>query len=1107
MFSEDTHNLDLNDISGEDAIFDINSLDIEDFSEQTPVDNQFGNIDELSLDNSLDFDIDAGADIFVDFESKDEEISLDASILLSSQVDISRELIPYSSMVSDVYKRVKKIISNKEVILSKPNFNDFSFISNKNIQQQVYAYFCSVLDDLVTDKNYSNLDKDSAYDEMKRLMYDEIHFTPNIYDDEIKKIFSVYYEKNRKLSTATVMKNSDTLATLVDIDLLELSDIVYRINSEPWKIITDYFTDINNINQNFYIDTTDYAEFVGELKAKKGSNRLTSKDVFNGIIDFLTSDDMMTTLSLTVDKRLEFTLGEFLRRYVALEMNDGTFYPSNISDIFGVNDVDNMIRILYIVLSKAVKKRSIAAEILCLTLELMYNRRDDKVIVNEFLVPFVISIARYLYSFTINPSSINPTFYYNISKGEEKNYLLNYVIDEKSYEITSDDILCLIIGDRQDLFRLPTVLEEQEKTLMICPPPDIVSNLRSVKSASKIPVNGNLLFRYTPTFYWLSNLNFTTGSIQEEEVEFDTSLGQDNNPLLSVLFNYDNNFDKSGDLPELFNLVTNRYNIVLMKELLSDNYLVLQIIEDGKNINARNALAVKDDEGGFVIRYFEAGSIDEQIILLESNEFELNSENELQLDVEDVANRENVIPRVYGEEYDNVVSHLRNINKELCDRESLDYEQELVEVKKVIARDLFYYLGLYNINNLLARSVLIKYEELANNDDYEIGSFYKDSLKDLLGIVVGDSLNIPDNSKLDRDTIKGLITKVKENLPENVMNYFPQLEEVDLHILALQACSKSEVTNDIPMDIYEAVHGIQYVNYYLRSLEEQMILLRTLIYIGDNIASIVSRNKVFNSLYNNLCTLSTVSGIENNLKSSFKDKSFEGSILSVTKRILDENLVDNYTVIKYFVLTRNLYGVLSELEECFSLDNFRYDEVYSNIMSELNLSDIESINDIDELEFNKTYSDKFSLIFNKYQTEFRDMIYDGLIKEISSFVDIKVVEMYDTLSRYGKNLFTAFNYNNSVGFVEDLNDTRDYDNQLNSYLGSFCITYSPVIGEAPNDIDGGFDRYSAYLQHRQDFCAPVNLVEFERFGLKDLTAVMSTMDIDLLDASLGLTDK
>lgn len=1055
--------------------------------------------DDLTVDAVADGGLNIDLDLDLDLDLEGE--GLDAATLLRTQIDISKEFLRYHSWTIQALQKMEALMAKRPLEFPMPAITEFSFIPAKQERQMVYGFFCAMMKDLVTMPKYASLGEEGAYDVMLLELFQELHYTPNIHRETLRRIFNTYYENNKKLARVHASEKVDSVADLIDIERVRKAELVYGVNSYAFDIATRFFSDPALANPKATIRPSEFGEFSQEIKKSVGAGSVKHKDVFDYIASFLQSEDVLKMLQITRDESLNFTIGELLRRYVVTELNDGSFYPAGMKNFkYGPYSEEAASQVITTLMS-AMQKESFTAEILYLILTMMFAMPKDEQ--DEYFRPFTMQLGRYLSAFVNDKANVNPVFYTYIGKAERTDdaqvFELGYAEGEKSYTVNCPDVLFEVVGDNTNIYHVPLVYLDGNMHSVLCPPPEVVNGVRKLSPSGRISVNGNITYRFTPSFSWLSTLSLASAMSSSEEHYDTTTLGQDNNPLLDMLLHYTNKFDTSGEQPNLVSVSSNMgCSFVGLQMGERKNIRLLSLDVDSRKVNFESGQVLIDDDHSVLLRYKEQNAVQEEVLLLKDGEYQAQI-----LDREDtISGGDNsAIELLFSEgmsvSIDAGDSYSRTVTKRVCDLNALDYDAMLEEARCIIARDLLNILNVTVIDQVLGARMIEKFLDLIKSNGGRLDSFNLGTLKELLDFTYGDP-NILTGVKEFTPELMAQLEKLSEELYNDgnvsIQAWLKHFDELDIHSFALQSCSRSELQEANDSSIYWVLHSIPACHARLRLLEDQLVLMKALYEIDSDIVAVLRKNSAIFTAYNTVCTADSVQRVEATLKSGMRVSNVP-PCLNVTRAILFNTFPENCAIVKYFVLERNAYGVLTELEECLSLGSETYKALYEEFKERLGVPDIDEVRQLTEAQFRERVSQKkASKVFYQFHDRFTQLCLDGLIAEASGVLNIETAKAYDILTAYGRYLF-----NLPETATEDLADVADFVLRGTSYVGSFIITYCPVIGEAADEIDGGFDRYSAFLRHKHNFQSLIGFEHFENCELRDLKLVSSADNSDILN--------
>ena len=1021
-----------------------------------------------------------------------EDEGLDATIL-SSVVDVSKIALGYYNTISNVKVVIMARAENMSSDIIKPTLNNFDYINNIDERMQVYRVFCKTLEDLVCDVHYSSYSIDEAYIAMKSALIETLRFTPNVHEGSFKSTFESCYVPSRKIRQS---KNGKTdlgsLSQLIDQNSLDTALSAFMINSVPFYTVSKFFEDASNFDA--YLaqkDAIAYKEFLSVVSAtRKG---IYHQDIRDAIIRFLTADETLSKLGLTTDDSLNLSIGELLRRYLNFELTSWSLNLKDIKKLVSSGFTKELLIQVYTVLMDAVSKDSISATIVCLIMEMLnsYSIRSKDY---DMFSSFVVGIANYFSAAQRDRDLISPVFYSYIGKITDENgidkFELGYTYDGSYQLTTSEDLLCSVIGDNSRVYHIPLVM--RMRGFLLIPPQELVSALMGVNGHPSI--NGTVLFKYTPTFNWVSNLSIASFK-KEKKDNLLSGVDLGNSPLLDVLFSYKADFDTSGFDPYIVEIEQENYCRILCVCVDENKPLRLKLLSFYEtNEVYYEGLCTKDPSDGTIIVQYQDNSGFTQTIVLSSsskvnyfNQEEHSKETNLP-DVKDLIPLSEECGRAVVNPY--IVS----IAQHLCDLTAMDYEEELRLARIVVARDLEYLVSPLQIDKLLGKIALENFIRYIESNNGELGSYNFGILKEVLSFTVGVDHCFADAMQWEPSMLSQLKSAAM-NLKTSVDTIIDNLVSLDSYVLAAQNVSQISLMREYDDLPYRALHYIPGINEVLTQIENEMIILKSAVQTVDEMPGILKRATPFASALRALNT--DASAFEKAVKSIKKViKSKEDDIkLRLTECMVKCHAPERLSVVKYCILEMNTKGLLTDLEESFAAfegpdDRLTpYRELLDTLKKELHIPKNIKMMELSDTDFAQYKSgvDILQFYSNHYQ-DFLELVQIGLLSELSHNVELTSVVAFDIISQWGQYLFKFKEF--------DTFDRAEFEEDFYRYLGSFFVTYSPVEGESVGDIDSGIDRVTVYTKHPEDFKSPVPLSAFGQFAIEDLKYVNTGNESD-----------
>lgn len=1075
------------------------SLDLDQNVDSGDEGQGFGEVDiELSLDSGLDFSsdgfdlsIDDGTTLSFSLEDDSEEIELNAASLLGGVADVSYRLRDYYKWSHSARQKLSVMLQSAQVERMVPTMLDFDFITDIKERQLVYGYVCQMLDDLTTDKRYADFSTEEAYEAARHALFEELHWTPNVHAERFYQVFVNYYEKNRRLSSVGEIKVNTTISQTVDLDAVRYAERVYYINSVPFQLLSRFTTDPAYTSEHdIPLKTASYGHFMSYVAEKTGKRAVTPTDVREGITSFLTGDDTLRYIGVSVEQALEFSTGELFRRFMVKEMEEGLFMPNGIVNLAGREFSDELLYEEFNILIASMRQDSISAEILALVLTILRSLHG-KSVKFEMLIPLTLSTISYLAAFYTDRSMLHPVFYGYVGETEsltgEPMLEIGYEHDGDMQTTTLDNVLCKVVGDATGSFCVPLVYEDRLNSLVVCPPLEVAHQLFSVTGPSRVAVNGEISYDYRPTYEWLSTLSLASmGRDTSGELHSSNFYNHEGNPMLSVLRSYTNKFRETPDNVKVITMdAPGSCKLIGLQSNPKEPVEVCRLEVPGLPRVLDSASFIIDD-GSAIVRYVVPGTGGEQVIVLEPGDFTSSVVSSASGDAHlEVPDFEKLFPSTTSAVGFEEETYYRAVVKLLCDRAALDYGSLLEDAKVKIARELFKVTHHSAIDTMVGTLILRQYLELIEKNNGTLDGFNFDTLKEVTLFVAGDGNALAYKKEMDDEVVHILEDIIAEGSMD-VKDYARELDKLDFHLLAFQALSPGELSGEPDMQRYQALHYFPEFNARFRTLENQIVLLQALYEMGDDIAHILRKKSALYSVYSKVCTKDTVGSLEVKLKTGMKCTG-EPRRLSATRQVLSNTLMNNFAILKYFALEHNMYGVLTGLEEVIERGNTGYRDIYTALREDIPMLREERVSLMSEEDFRKVVPNAtVDTVFDEHPEVTMQLLCDGLVAEVASGVSLQVILAYDILTYYGRELF-----NLEESARENFNQVDDYANDFFSYLGSLIVSYCPVTGEAIGDIDGGLDRFSAYVRHREDFKGLLPMEQFERYRLRDTHLVHS----------------
>lgn len=1023
-------------------------------------------------DSSLELSLDDDESIFEFDESLEEEGGLSSAILLREAKDIVVTFEPYLVKAREAYNGIfadKSTISQDEEIKYNVNPGEFPYMDSS-----VFVPFHKLLLDMVNDNRLAEISPvecaEVSIDQLKQAT----GWSPGINRDEYVTTFCKWYTKFRAIAEIKENVSPSHLSNFVSKDELLFAWKTYDTNTRAFVEVTNFFNDAAAMGSVAIVDHSQLGEATRLYMEEHRLRQLSVRDCQDLVLTYLSSDDVRSSLGLSQDEILAFSTGELFRRMMLFELTANLSYPGEFRNV-DYADISGCV----IALMAMVEAGSIAAELSCIIILMMLATKLTKN--DEFrLNTFIEGVCRYMRAYLEQPETINPIFYGSVKQKDDSDYTLEYAVGDKSYSLDVNNILCEVIGNRRATYCIPFVKVDKSVGCVVCPPENLVTPMRQAVIGGQIPGAGEVCFKFTPTISWLTEHKILAEGQNELQVTEGVSISGKFNSLLQTLMAYDNKFDSDGTAVSPLIVKAGEltlYSVVAQGGPQSESAIsVLGVLDSSNRVTHTGGLLVHDEQTGNIVATLNSvdgsledytwkqGDYTEQFLAGPSDEEVTAPPLEMF-----------VMPAIkHG-----CIEYLeqRKIVQGLCELASLDYNDERLEIQHIIARDLYHIVGVSDINALLATNILSAHLGLAGERksvgaSQYLENFNYESVQELVDILLGKPNMLSDRTGWDNSYLE-LLQDSAETMWFTVDNLCDKLDQLDFDILALQALSRGTVRFTEELEQYKALLCIPPIATRLYRLEDKMITLRVLNELGSQMRSLFSKWSVLYKVIGAPVSSATVDAINDLItaKMRVKDAAY---IMALTKKVVAATYTQDDALAKYFILERNLYALLNLLEALEGKE-----DLYFRLLNSTGLSTIKGMT---LQEFNHHVStDAVVRVFNTYREEFLELVYAGLISEVSASGLTQVVEAYDLFETFGSGI-SGF-----IGNVSKLETPLDCDmRDLYTYGGSFIISYCPVVDQSAGEIDGGSGRDMMFLKSQSDFIYDYDLSVLREYELSDL---------------------
>lgn len=854
----------------------------------------------------------------------------------------------------------------------------------------------------------------------------------------------------------------------------------------------------------------------------------------------LSQENMMSTLHLSLDEVTGMSNGELLRRYVLLEKEEGLFDTSllNVSEVFpevyrrdtpmlercnvqfpevdaeSANDLVRYISPAYLFLRapffRANKNQqpegytdSITHELLYYIYLILQNGKSRTMLGEGSWTDYLMTITKFLVSMSIDSPYINPVMYYTPSPiPDSDNCELNFSVNGHYFSADADGFLVTVVGDNSHAYMIPQVkaitLEtkearctEQDKNITV--PPcviiplnrlyqDLAETIRtSGQATSKSRLDSSTEYVYTPSMPWVVSHSYSSQQDMDSSIVPEAVSNRVSNPLLNMLMNYTNSFDQStmDVVPGQVVMQDGKIAMFLREGNKLDTTFVGLI--QGEELLAQEGTLGFDEDGSVIMQYFGEHDTDGTTLMLKQGEYEASTLQFEHSKGSGLPKPSDFFEFKEGAEIGSTARRqLVAINRRLCKLSALDYDEELEEVRTIIARDLSFVIPVSKIDAILSTRLVADFEAyVKETGSLELTNF--ESLKELSKIILGDTSILANRREWSDDCMQ-VFEDIHKCTSNNIAYMLKLFDLFDINVIALQAVSNSCTANELDMKRYMAAHCIPGMHQRLRDLEERMVLLRILQEIGTDVAPILRRKSPMLTAYTKITTAAKLDDVENLLKSGMKGgRKFDA--MPLTRKVLSSEIGGSTPILKYFALERNIHGIMST---AICSDDEQERALYNKLYHCLGL-DADGMPDVTQLEEKAFQKAPFAVSIYEACEENRGdllkLIERGLLADTSARIDIRVIKAFDLFVSYGDALFDiAFDSPE----CEDFSNVSEYLDDFYTYVGSFCVGFCLVTEDSLNTVDGSMGRVIAFREEPSGFAKSDLLTPLAGYDLFEL---------------------
>lgn len=1019
-----------------------------------------------------------GSEFTIDFDDEDELVlgeednrdGFEDALALRSQIDVVDALLPYAQCTNELLTvLVPKEVTDEDLIVKYAvSRSEFPYMP-----EEIFRVFHNVLVDLAIKDQYQQYTPDQCLELSLMFLNQSAHWEPKLNREAYIESFLNWIKRFRKLAGTQGKADDNDLAVLIDMPSLEAANEVFTVNSAPFVKVNNFFSDLSTLPTTEVIDQRLYGELCTNYLSSRGLRALTAGDVASAIQQYFGSDDLATALHISQDELVTYSIGELLRRYLLFELNAGIFYPSGL-----LAQTDDYMALLGSVLYKCATSGSIAAEILCLlhTLMTMTGKRGMQRIVNEFMQ----DIYNFLMHYLKNSSYVSPVFCGNVVR-QNGQYMFDYVGGDQTYNIDSGDILCSIVGTKYNLYCYPRVLFDDTHGYAICPAPALLTSLRAVARGGRLKVSGGMRFNFTPTIGWLIANKLLAEDKDQQEEETKTGISGEANTLLQTLLSYDNDFVQEQESASIKIVESDEYNRVVYAVTPpegEEGYLISAITsrsegQPGENIIGHDGRLVNVDDVTIAQYTGTDGRVQESVIRTDTikarDTSNISEDDDGTIAIDDLLLAGASVTEKDYSSYERAV-------RQLCEMGTLDYEEELEYVQRVIACDLFYALGIPVMDSMLASRVLNSYRQVLQRDG-AIDSFNFNSLQELTDLLVGVPNQLTD-AKEWKPEFADYLNNDLVQCSIDIHTACERFDKLNIDLLATQVFSVSRISRVVETNMYMALRQVPGIGSRFHMLENKMIVLRVFNLLGDASIAVFDKFTPLVKAYGEEITVKTVDAMHYTLKEKMSRKIKLGDTYSLplVKRIVEEEYNPDAVILKYFILERDIYSLISTLQNYGD----KYKAISSGLLTSIGMPETTQVAKVSTKEFNKQVTrDDVERAFFENRDQLMTLLLSGFVSEVVAEGYFPAVRAYDLFNTF----YTVLINLSGKGKVDmSMDDLYDYG-------ASFVLSYCPAFNAGANAVDGGDDRITAFVANPSDFFYDGDLQKMRQRDVNDMRII------------------
>lgn len=1045
--------------------------------------------DDIGIEVEEDFDVsdmdlfgDNDEDVEVDFD-EDEKVTLNPALLGFEQADVIANLDIIAGLIVNANTPIlgrSLEVDVKECVL---NYQLFDMVP----PEAVRVIEAALRDVALNDVKSNTVNIESAVQEVLDATWEVVGWAPVGDVSKVKANIALSYEKFTTILGTVSVDDKNSLKDYIDADRFEFLKKVLITNTEVFSKLDKVFLALQKLGDISLDNPTPGAKIFGKNKLLISGRPAPVSTYTTAIINYFQSEEISEYLGLSLQALQDFSIGELTRRLV---LRDMSAYPEMLEEISVNSEYSKSVEDIIDWVCRGYDNKVTSCEIillLCSLLDQVLSAKDnDTETVNNILYYF----GEYCEAIREAPELVHVSFYTAVTKTESGSYIIDYPVnngvDVKSVE--APDLLFEIVGNEVKAYTVPLGICDQKHKYFILPPHTVIQALQATTMIPTYKLDGKentkVLYRTAPTLEWVERYNIV-GQDNMASDNYEAGINPKDLILYNFITSYSNEFIEDEITPPVIS-VFETPNFTL--------YAMLNEMGEEANLYSLLALSRNNADGtgkhivvqGKVIKYRDDELICEFIMNGTSHNVTFHSgEYGMQETVMGTGEHETFTRPQYFDYYEecpmvtslpsdkeDIFSKARVVSKRLCRMTGLSYDLLLEEARVLISERLCYILQLDTIDKILLSGILHTYKGLKTDgyrSQYNITTLQE--LVDISGCDAEASRRVLGDNAWETE-VDNVVDYCEKNLSGTVQRYVKFLANVNLQLLALEILEHkvpmfAYSTNTIEYrEMYNALLQIPQVREYFRLLEEYIVVVQITFEHPEVIAAMLRRDQTLASIIR--------TGIgENDGKQASKLSKLKKKVISagqvdgqeptlkVVNALLMANIRDSSSMVKYFIMSRDLYHLIQELDRTSNRS------LSSNLKYNIGLDITANMEVMTQEEFNSLVSrEQVDKTFVDFYPEFLDLIYEGLLSELHSRQLHQQILLYDLVCDFGR-ILVPFKDEDIETMCSDIDEQAFY-----AYANSMILSYVPVEMEATLLIQGGTTRDVLYAQSPELFVLP-----------------------------------